>query len=243
MTGIRRFGQRKSAGAAPAGKTQALAEDLASAWEQLTYASTSTTWHCRHSGDVILAEGSSDFTEQLSQATVILGKGKPLSYVHSGTTSYRALDEEESEWETFRQTDPCGRHAYATTEVLSLAVRAATGSVQIGKPTEVDGAMLTPISFTLKPKPSDPDKHIARLARELRDHGATSLVLGASMDEDGAFVRLRYELPHWTPADAPADDHSLTVELFDLDTPVEITVPEKAAQRRSRRSCTDLNIL
>jgi hypothetical protein len=241
MTGIRRFGQRRSAADAPVLKTQALADDIAAAWEQLTYASTSTTWQCRHTGDVILAEGSADFANQRSQATVILGKQKPLSYVHEGSTSYRAQDEEAAEWEIFRQIDPCGLHAYSTPQVIAQAVR-ANGNVQIAKPAEVDGELLTRIGVTLKPKPSDPDKHIARLARELRDHGSTNLLVGAYTDEDGKLVRLRYELVHWTPADAPGEDHAVTVELFDLGAPVEITVPEKSVQRRSRRSCTDLHL-
>ena len=242
MAGIRLFGQRKSAGAAPGDDTQALrAEDIAAAWEQLTLASTSTTWTCRHSGDVVLAEGSADFTAQRSQATVILGKGKPLSYVYEGSTTYRSADDAEAEWETFRKTDPCGRHAYTTLEVLALAARAA-GNVQVGKPAEVDGKILRRYSVTLKPKPTDPDKKVARLARQLRDHGATNLVLSAYADEEGEIVRLRYELPHWTPADAPTDDHSVVLELFDLAAPVEITVPEEAGQRQTRRSCTDLNL-
>jgi hypothetical protein len=242
MAGIRLFGQRKGAGAASGGDAGALrAEDIAAAWEQLSHASTSTTWTCRHSGDVILAEGSADFTAQLSQAAVILGKGKPLSYVYEGSTTYRAVDEEETEWETFRKVDPCGQHAYTTLDVLALAARAA-GNVQVGKPAEVDGAMLRRHSVTLKPKPADPDKKVARLARQLRDHGATILVLSAYTDEEGEIVRLRYELPHWTPADAPTDDHAVVLELFDLATPVEITVPEKAGQRLGRRSCVDLNL-
>jgi len=242
MAGIRLFGQRKGGGAASGDEAGAVkAEDIAAAWEQLSSAATSTTWTCRHSGDVILAEGSVDFAAQRSQATVILGKGKPLSYVYEGSTTYRALDEAETEWETFRKTDPCGQHAYTTLEVLALAARAA-GNVQVGKLEEVDGAKLRRYSVTLKPKPADPDKKIARLARQLRDHGATVLVLGAYMDDEGEIVRLRYELPHWTPADAPTDDHSVVLELFDLAAPVEITVPEEAGQRQTRRSCTDLNL-
>ena len=242
MTGIRWFGQRKSAQAAPGDDAQALtARDLAEAWEQLRFASTSSTWQCRHSGETIVAEGAADFDGQRSRAAVIVGKGKPLSYVYDAGTSFRAVDEEETEWESFRQTDPCGRHAYTMPEVLALALSAA-GTLQGGKPVDVDGVSLRRYTATIKPKPTDPEKRIAWLARQLRDHGANSLVLGGYTDEDGEIVRLRFELPHWTPVDAPNEDHTVTVELFDLGTPVEVEVPEKSSARRSRRSCTDLTM-
>jgi hypothetical protein len=242
MTGIRWFGQRKSAPAAPGDDAQALtAADLAEAWEQLRFASTSSTWQCRHSGETIVAEGSVDFNAQRSRAAVIVGKGRPLSYIYDEATIYRAVDEEESEWESFRQTDPCGRHAYTMPEVLALALRGA-GNLQAAKPAQVDGALLRRFSVTLKPKPTDPEKRLAWLARQLRDHGANALVLGGYTNEDGELVRLRFELPHWTPVDAPNEDHAVSVELFDLDTEVEVEVPEKFVARRSRRSCTDLTM-
>ncbi|HEV2637011.1 MAG TPA: hypothetical protein VGX23_17790 [Actinocrinis sp.] len=242
MTGIRWFGQRKSGQAAPDGDSPAPeAADLAEVWEKVRFAATSSTWQCRHSGETIVAEGSVDFDRQISRAAVILGKGKPLTYVFDATTGYRAADEEETAWESFRQTDPCGRHAYTMPEVLALALRGA-GGLQAAKPVEIDGKMLRRYSTTLKPKPTDPEKRIAWLARQLRDHGANALVLGGYTDEAGEFVRLRFELPHWTPVDAPNEDHLVTVELFDLGTPVELQVPEEAAARRSRRSCTDLTM-
>ena len=242
MKGIPRFGQRKSAQAAPGEDSQAPeAADLAEAWERLRFASTSSTWQCRHTGETIVAEGAVDFDGQLSRAAVIAGKGKPVTYVHDATTGYRASDEAETAWESFRQTDPCGRHAYTMPEVLALALRGA-GALQAAKPAEVDGRMLRRYTATLKPKPADPEKRIAWLARQLRDHGANSLVLGGYTDEEGEIVRLRFELAHWTPVDAPNEDHAVTIELFDLGTPVEIEAPENATVRRGRRSCADLTM-
>lgn len=242
MTGIRWFGQRKSATAAPGDDSPApVPADLAEAWERLRFASTSSTWQCRHSGETIVAEGSVDFDGQLSRAAVIVGKGKAKTYVYDATTGYRATDEDETAWESFRQTDPCGRHAYAMPEVLALALRGASG-LQAAKPAEVDGETLRRYSATLKPKPTDPEKRIAWLARQLRDHGANALVLAGYTDESGEFVRLRFELPHWTPVDAPNEDHAVTIELFDLGTEVEIEAPENATARRTRRTCTDLTI-
>jgi hypothetical protein len=142
-------------------------------------------------------------------------------------------------------------------------VRAA-GSVSAAGRQEIDGRMLSGYSVTLKPKPGDPDRVLARLARQLRDHGANTLVLTAFVDEsDGAaesvpdfsgvggagadggeggarIVRLRLELPHWTPADDPTADHAVTVDLFEFGDPVEVRAPGSGTSRRTLRSCADL---
>jgi len=53
-------------------------------------------------------------------------------------------------------------------------------------------------------------------------------------------VRLRVELPHWTPADDPTADHTVSVDLFELGDPVEIEVPERdSTTRRTSRTCAD----
>jgi len=194
---------------------------------------------------------------------------------------------EDLRWETFSEHDACGVHAYAEPTVLAAGVRAA-GAVQVRDMAEYDGKLLAAYSVTVKPKPSDPDRLLARLARHLRDHGANTIVVTAFADEsewdDGGdelivlgdadedvveldsggrvngagaggsggagaqggeggprIVRLRIELPHWTPADDPTADHAVSVELFELGDPVEIEVPDgEGAARRSSRSCADL---
>lgn len=174
-----------------------------------------------------------------------------------------AVVEEPSAWERFSESDACGVHAYAEPAVLAAGVRAA-GLVQVREAEEFDGVMLQAYSVTLKPKPGDPNRVLARLARQLRDHGANVVVVTAfvdasqadddedevaslngdgpeSADSEGGtrIVRLRIELPHWTPADDPTADHSVSVDLFELGEPVSVEVPEGAG-RRTARSCADL---
>ncbi|HEU5331728.1 MAG TPA: hypothetical protein VFU73_03165 [Actinocrinis sp.] len=170
-------------------------------------------------------------------------------------------------WQTFSEHDACGVHAYAEPSVLAAGVRAA-GAVTAAGRQEFDGRMLSGYAVTLKPKPGDPDRVLARLARQLRDHGANTLVVTAFVDEsesagaaaeavpdfsgvsdtasetdsgEGArIVRLRLELAHWTPADDPTADHSVTVDLFEFGDPVEVQVPGNGTSRRTMRSCADL---
>jgi hypothetical protein len=156
-------------------------------------------------------------------------------------------------WESFSEHDACGVHAYAEMNVLAAAVRAA-GTVQVRDSEQFGEENLSAYAVTLKPKPADPDKLIARLARQLRDHGANMLVVTAfaddsDWDEDAdaptegeggpRIVRLRIDLPHWTPADDPTADHAVSVDLFEFGEPVEIDVPGEA-KRRTMRSCADL---
>jgi len=232
------------------------AEQLAAAWETLATASTSATWKCRHANGSVLAEGTVDFSARESRATVIRGRAT-YEYLRRGSTAFRTpVSEEETEdepaWEYASETDACGIHAYAIPEVIAAAVRAA-GTVATGRTEEVGDRKLVPVTASLKPKTTDPDGRVARLARQLRDHGAivllvTALVDPGAWDEDedepsgGRIERLRLELPHWTPADNPMDDHSVVVDLFDLNEPVEIEVPEESAaeRRRTVRGCADL---
>ena len=174
-------------------------------------------------------------------------------------------------WQTFSEHDACGPHAYAEPAVLAQAVRRA-GAVQARKAEEFDGVMLAAFSVTAKPKPADPDKLLARLARQLRDHGANTVVVTAFVDESAALssrassadtgseagaqggddaatggvpriVRLRVELPHWTPADDPTADHTVSVDLFELGDPVQIEVPQRDwTTRRTSRTCADLGL-
>jgi hypothetical protein len=172
--------------------------------------------------------------------------------------------EQARAWQTFREHDACGRHAYAEPAVLAAAVRAA-GAVTPAGTREIDGRALSGYSVTLKPKPADPDRLLARLARQLRDHGANTIVLTAFVDPDEAraaqdetaetsesagrdagstpagprIVRLRLELAHWTPADDPTADHAVTLDLFEFGDPVRIEAPA-APTRRTTRSCADL---
>ena len=230
-------------------------EQIAELLESLATASTSATWKCRHASGSVLVEGSVDFGARESRATVIRGKAT-YEYIRRGSTAFRApvVEDEGAEpsWEYASETDPCGIHAYAIPEVIAAAVR-ASGQVNVGKPEEVGEHKLVPVTASLKPKPTDPDGRVARLARQLRDHGATVLLVSALVEQSGwdeetdeptgpRIERLRLELPHWTPADNPMDDHTVTVDLFDLNEPVEIEVPEESAadRRRTTRTCADL---
>jgi len=232
-------------------------EDIAELLESLATASTSATWKCRHAAGSVLVEGSVDFGARESRATVIRGKAT-YEYIRRGSTAFRsavvesAAEETGQSWEYAAETDACGIHAYAIPGVLAAAVRAA-GNMSVGKPEEVGERKLTPVTVTLKPKTTDPDGKVARLARQLRDHGAMVLLVSALVEPSGwddetdeptgpRIDRLRLELPHWTPADNPMDDHAVTVDLFDLNEPVEIDVPEEsdADRRRTSRTCADL---
>lgn len=236
------------------------AEQLAAAWETLATASTSATWKCRHANGSMMAEGTVDFSARESRATVIRGRAT-YEYLRRGSTAFRtAVSEDDAEgaegaepsWEYASETDACGIHAYAIPEVIAAAVRAA-GTVTTGRPEEVGDRKLVPVTVSLKPKTTDPDGKVARLARQLRDHGAIVLLVTALVDPSAwddeedepagtRIERLRLELPHWTPADNPMDDHSVVVDLFDLNEPVEIEVPEESAaeRRRTVRGCADL---
>jgi hypothetical protein len=232
-------------------------EEIAELLESLATASTSATWKCRHGAGTVLVEGTVDFAARESRATVIRGKAT-YEYIRRGSAAFRApvvedaAEDAEPSWEFASETDACGIHAYAIPGVLAAAVRAA-GNLNVGKPEEVGERKLTPVTVTLKPKTTDPDGKVARLARQLRDHGAMTLVVSALVEPSGwddetdeptapRIDRLRLELPHWTPADNPMDDHAVTVDLFDLNEPVEIQVPEESDsdRRRTARTCADL---
>jgi hypothetical protein len=233
-------------------------EQLADALESLATASTSATWKCRHAAGSVLVEGAVDFGSRESRATVIRGKAT-YEYIRRGSSAFRTpvlpdgpADDVPTTWEYTSETDACGIHAYAIPDVLAAAVLAA-GQPTVGRTEEIGERKLVPVTVALKPKPTDPDGRLARLARQLRDHGATVLTVSALVDPSGwdeeadeptapRIERLRLELPHWTPADNPMDDHSVTVDLFDLNEPVEIEVPEESAaeRRRTVRTCADL---
>ena len=209
----------------------------------------------------------------------------------------KPADEPVRAWNYFSDSDACGPHAYAEPDVLALAAL-SVGVAQIGKPEEFGGVLHNAYTVTLKPKPTDSDKSLARLARQLRDHGANTIVVTAFTnpdavldddeddedeldiegedegveeyedfdevvaggglsgrdDEDGEdrrkagdpakrIVRLRIELPHWTPADDPGADHSVRIDLFDLGEPVQIESPGRSnATRRTLRTCADLSL-
>lgn len=255
MASIRLFGRgRNDAAPALGGVARTGPGEIAAVLADLTTAATSTTWRCRHADTVIYGEGSVDFAARRSHTTALRGKAT-FDYFRDGASVYRAPlapDGEASAWQTYSEVDPCGTHCYADPAVLAQAVRAAAGA-QPGKPEEFDGATLTGYSVAVKPKPADPDKLLARLARQLRDHGANTVILTAFVDETAAgrsgdpdapepprIVRLRLELPHWTPADDPTADHRVTLDLFDLNEPVEIEPPDpQSATRRTSRSCAD----
>lgn len=230
-------------------------EEIAELLESLATASTSATWKCRHASGSVMVEGAVDFGARESRATVIRGKAT-YEYIRRGSTAFRAAVVEDGDaepsWEYASETDPCGIHAYAIPGVIAAAVR-ASGQLSMGKPEEIDERKLVPWTVSLKPKPTDPDGRVARLARQLRDHGATVLLVSALVEQAGwddetdeptgpRIDRLRLELPHWTPADNPMDDHTVTVDLFDLNEPVDIDVPEESAtdRRRTARTCADL---
>lgn len=236
-------------------------EEIAGLLESLATASTSATWKCRHASGTVLVEGAVDFGARESRATVIRGKAT-YEYVRRGATAFRAKvdgdlaqdEDAEREWEVSSEHDPCGIHAYAIPEVLAAGVRAA-GQLNAGRPEEVGDVKLVPVTASLRPKPSDADGRLARLARQLRDHGATVLLVSALVEPSGwdeeadeptgpRIARLRLELPHWTPANDPTDDHSVVLDLFDLNEPVEIEVPEEssAERRRTARTCADLSL-
>jgi len=230
-------------------------EQIAETLESLATASTSATWKCRHASGSVLVEGTVDFGARESRATVIRGKAT-YEYIRRGSTAFRArLAEDEAaepDWEFASETDPCGIHAYAIPGVIAAAVRAAV-QVNVGKTEEIGERKLLPVTVPLKPKPTDPDGRVARLARQLRDHGAIVLLVSALVEQSGwdeeadepagpRIERLRLELPHWTPADNPMDDHTVAIDLFDLNEPVDIVVPEESAaeRRRTTRTCADL---
>jgi hypothetical protein len=233
-------------------------EQIAELLESLGTASTSATWKCRHASGSVLVEGTVDFGARESRATVIRGKAT-YEYIRRGSTAFRTpvVEGEDAEaqapsWEYASETDACGIHAYAIPEVIAAAVRAA-GQVGVGKPEEIGERKLVPVTVQLKPRTTDADGRVARLARQLRDHGAMVIVVSALVEQSGwdeeadepaepRIERLRLELPHWTPADNPMDDHAVTVDLFDLNEPVDIEVPEEsdAERRRTARTCADL---
>ena len=234
-------------------------EEIAELLESLATASTSATWKCRHASGSVLVEGAVDFGARESRATVIRGKAT-YEYVRRGAVAFRAkVDEAEPEdaerdWEYSSEHDPCGIHAYAIPEVLAAGVRAA-GQLNTSRAEEVGEVKLVPVTASLRPKPSDPDGRLARLARQLRDHGATVLLVSALVEPSGwdeeadeptgpRIARLRLELPHWTPANDPTDDHGVVLDLFDLNEPVEIEVPQESAaeRRRTARTCADLSL-
>lgn len=243
---IRLFGQRKSEGTTQTGEAAGVsAEQIAEAFEALTAAAVSTTWQCRHSGRMVLAEGSADFASRAVRTIVLNGKST-LEYVRAGGAAYRCVDpdDDKPQWETFTESDVCGPHAFADPAVLALGVRAVGAVQRARKPQDVDGTPMPLYQVTLKPKPGDPDKLLARLARQLRDHGANTVVVGALTDADGRIVRLRLELPHWTPADDPTADHAVTLDFSDLNEAVEIELPDPqyVSRRLTARTCNDLNL-
>lgn len=197
-------------------------------------------------------DGDGETDDADAEAALDADAGEPgASATHAPVTA----------WETFNEHDACGVHAYAEPAVLAAGVRAA-GVVQPRGTQEIDGVALSAYTVTLKPKPGDANRLLARLARQLRDHGANVVVVtafteepsGRPTDVDGAdsdaddgdgpaprIVRLRVELPHWTPADDPTADHTVSVDLFEFDEPVSIEMPDaQGAKRRAQRSCADL---
>jgi hypothetical protein len=258
MASIRLFGRGRNAAApsAPAVGAAQIADVLAG----LGSAAVSTTWRCRHGPGLGIGEGAVDFAARRSRATVIRGRST-YEYVRSGSSVFRAAlsedgDDGEPAWQSFSEHDACGVHAYAEPAVLAAGVRAAAAVTACRDLEEFGGEMLAGYAVTLKPKPADPDRLLARLARQLRDHGANTLVVtafaadagwdGQAEEPAGAgagprIVRLRLELPHWTPADDPTADHAVSVDLFDFGDEVAIEVPDgEGAARRASRSCSDL---
>ena len=206
-------------------------------------------------GDVEDGEDSEGGEDEASQESLEpVSASVAASSVSAVVSSAAGSD---SVWERFSQHDACGVHAYAEPAVLAAGVR-ASGAVQSRDAEEFDGVKLSAFAVTLKPKPGDPNRVLARLARQLRDHGAYVVVVTAFVDESAAtdsdddgeeegaageggprIVRLRIELPHWTPADDPTADHSVSVDLYEFGEPVSVQVPEGAV-RRTARSCADL---
>src|SRR5581483_3905925 len=211
-------------------------------------------------------EAEADEADLLDEADVDLDGVDDPDAAAEDDESLDAQDEKDEDgpqraWQTFSENDACGVHAYAEPAVLAAGVH-ATGAVTAAGRQEFDGQVLTGYAVTLKPKPADPDRLLARLARQLRDHGANTLVLTAFVDESDAvseavpdfsgtasedaaesgprIVRLRLELPHWTPADDPTADHAVTVDLFEFGDPVDVQAPGGGTTRRTMRSCADL---
>lgn len=211
-------------------------------------------------------EAEADEADLLDEGDVDLDGVDDPDAAAEDDESLDAQDEKDEDgpqraWQTFSENDACGVHAYAEPAVLAAGVRAA-GAVTAAGRQEFDGKVLTGYAVTLKPKPADPDRLLARLARQLRDHGANTLVLTAFVDESDAvseavpdfsgtasedaaesgprIVRLRLELPHWTPADDPTADHAVTVDLFEFGDPVDVQAPGGGTTRRTMRSCADL---
>jgi hypothetical protein len=252
---LRRLMPGRKSDTAREGAPMTTTGEIAELLDSLATASTSATWKCRHASGSVLVEGTVDFASRESRSTVIRGKAT-YEYIRRGSTAFRTPvaegEDEKPSWEYTTETDACGIHAYAIPEVIAAAVRAA-GQPSVGKPEEIGERKLVPVTVSLKPKPSDADGRVARLARQLRDHGALVLLVSALVEPSGwddesdeptgpRIERLRLELPHWTPADNPMDDHTVTVDLFDLNEPVDIEVPEEAdgERRRTTRTCADL---
>ncbi|HEU5426965.1 MAG TPA: hypothetical protein VFU74_08830 [Actinocrinis sp.] len=224
------------------------------------------------SGDELDAESGEEATEsdEVTEADadvdgVDASEDAAADVEHSLDADEKDGDAPTVAWQTFSEHDACGVHAYAEPSVLAAGVRAA-GAVTAAGRQEFDGRMLSGYAVTLKPKPADPDRLLARLARQLRDHGANTLVVTAFVDESAGgaadavpdfsgvgddadtsageggarIVRLRLELAHWTPADDPTADHAVTVDLFEFGDPVEVQVPGSGTSRRTVRSCADL---
>lgn len=225
-----------------------------------------------------------DQDEETDAYTVLLADDEDGPGQDAAALDGKDDDEPARAWQSFSEHDACGVHAYAEPAVLAAAVRAAGAVTPAGR-KEFDGTVLTGYAVTLKPKPADPDRVLARLARQLRDHGANSLTVTAFVDDarttpeavpdfSGApaaaagantgtdtdthgpgnrpgngnpagggprVVRLRLELAHWTPADDPTADHSVSVDLFEFGDPVRVEPPAPgSATRRTTRSCADL---
>lgn len=213
-----------------------------------------------------------DQDEETDAYTVLLAGDEDGPGQDAAALDGKDDDEPARAWQSFSEHDACGVHAYAEPAVLAAAVRAAGAVTPAGR-KEFDGTVLAGYAVTLKPKPADPDRVLARLARQLRDHGANSLTVTAFVDDarttpeavpdfsgapaaaagantngDGnpagggpRIVRLRLELAHWTPADDPTADHSVSVDLFEFGDPVRVEPPAPgSATRRTTRSCADL---
>src|SRR5581483_993611 len=120
-------------------------------------------------------EAEADEADLLDEADVDL----------DGVDDPDAAAEDDESLDAQDENDACGVHAYAEPAVLAAGVRAA-GAVTAAGRQEFDGQVLTGYAVTLKPKPADPDRLLARLARQLRDHGANTLVLTAFVDESDA---------------------------------------------------------
>ena len=173
----------------------------------------------------MLVEGSVDFGARESRATVIRGKAT-YEYIRRGSAAFRApvvedaAEDVEQSWEFASETDACGIHAYAIPEVLAAAVRTA-GHLSGGQAGGGRRAQVGAGHGLAQAEDDGSGRPGGQAGRQLRDHGAMVLLVSALVEPSGwdeetdeptgpRIARLRLELPHWTPADNPMDDHAVT---------------------------------